>query len=325
MYNILQERRENMGTRWYEAYTATPELLLLFIKAAGLDDKIIDINRLKELGQNGFRSVEKLLEEVILADDEAIQSLLKKFRDDGIEIDKAAFAQAWYKYREFIYQPNVLIDNLNELLIKICSMQTTDLTEALAKMTYLNVVKTLLSQVMRLKVVDKKSNNQLLEFDRMSTIIYGLTNMLLTISLDDASFLLACSQKMDEANPQTPKNTLDELIKKYGNKGIFLYLIIAAGSTTEIEVDKMFVPDETTLDRNGLSALAREVAHTYFSKRKVKEYNPIEFILKRTIATAADDYSRAYKKSVGNHGQIPARTSYFQALYHHYARRRDCH
>ena len=93
-----------MAIRWYTAYRVDPDLLKILITALGIDINTINEDELKNYSVNGFRSLNELLDRIILPEDEILVKLLKELRNNNEprNINSKAVYNALIDYITFV-------------------------------------------------------------------------------------------------------------------------------------------------------------------------------------------------------------------------------
>ena len=308
-----------MAIHWYTAYSADPQLLKILISAIGIDINTIDETLLEYYSKNGFKSLEDLLDKITLPKDNLITKLLEQLKKSSSKIERFAFCDAYYQYLDIISEQGEIIATLNELLNRICSMKTDDVQETLLKTQYSNLVRTFILNAMNLKVVDEKNPDKELEFNRVNTIINGVANMLLQMNAQDIIFMADCNQQMDFPVYDQPKNILIRMIDHFGADKKFiayiLYLIMAVGKVGKIEAHKIFVLDSSNIDVESLQDLIFKLPSKLASSSCGENFNLDELLLRTLLVNIAPELQIVMNKSVGDHGIIPERTTFFEALY----------
>ena len=183
------------------------------------------------------------------------------------------------------------------------------------KAKFIQLVNALLVRAMRLKVTDGTQEKTLLEYQRMDSILLILIRMLSSLSDRDIHFLSQCCKNMLLFDPNISKETLRQLMTRFDKIAAALfYIIIVADSNTENKVCQIFVDGTDTIDIDKLTAEAIKKAKTHGGKN-MKKMGLDEQLLSLCLGLDGDMLKRIIAKSVGDHGLIPARTSYFYARY----------
>ena len=295
-------------------YEVPLEILELFLDVIGVERTTVDKEALEHYSRVGFHSLEELLGNVVTLDkEEVILELLDHLKKANIKLERNAILIAIEEYRQFIYDVNELTIELSELMNKTCSMNFND--DPTIKAKFIQLVNALLVRAMRLKVTDETQEKTLLEYQRMDSILLILIRMLSSLSDRDIHFLSKCCENMLLFNPNISKETLSQLMTRFNKiAGALLYIIIVADSNTENKVCQIFVDGTDTIDIDKLTAEAEKKAKTHGGEN-MKKMGLDEQLLSLCWGLDGDMLKRTIAKSVGDHGLISVKPSYFYARY----------